>query len=100
MKIFINAIREINKTLNFLIIFETTLNTAVFFLVVYLLLSLINLYPLLALIPALVYFAARMYTHSKADKRIIVENKYGPLREKLRTAAEHRQGKSCCGRAA
>src|SRR3989338_4930364 len=89
MKTFIKVVKEINNTLNFLIIFETALNTAIFFLVVYLLLSLINLYPLLALIPALVYFAARMYTHSKADKRIIVENKYGPLREKLRTAADN-----------
>jgi|SRR3989338_963374 len=89
MKIFINAIREINKTLNFLIIFETTLNTAVFFLVVYLLLSLINLYPILALIPALVYFSARMYVNFKRDKRIIVENRYEPLKEKLRTAADN-----------
>ena len=89
MKTFINAIKEINRTLNFLIIFETALNAAIFFLVIYLLLSLINLYPVLAIIPALVYFAARMYTNSKADKRIMVENKYGPLKEKLRTAADN-----------
>src|SRR3989338_1494921 len=89
MKTFIKVVKEINNTLNFLIIFETALNAAIFFLVVYLLLSLINLYPILAIIPALVYFAARMYTNSKRDKRMIVESKYGPLKEKLRTAADN-----------
>lgn len=89
MKTFIKVVKEINNTLNFLIIFETALNAAIFFLVVYLLLSLINLYPILAVIPALVYFAARMYANSKRDKRVIVENKYAPLKEKLRTAADN-----------
>jgi len=89
MKTFIKVVKEINNTLNFLIIFETVLNAAIFFLVVYLLLSLINLYPILAVIPAAVYFAARMYSNSKTDKRVIVENKYGPLKEKLRTAADN-----------
>lgn len=89
MKTFIKVVKEINNTLNFLIIFETALNAAIFFLVVYLLLSLINLYPILAVIPAAVYFAARTYANSKADKRVIVENKYAPLKEKLRTAADN-----------
>lgn len=89
MKTFIKVVKEINNTLNFLIIFETALNASIFFLVVYLLLSLINLYPILAVIPALVYFAARMYANSKADKRVMVENKYEPLKEKLRTAADN-----------
>ncbi len=89
MKIFPKALKEINRTLNFLIVFETLLNTAIFFLVVYLLLSLINLFPILAIIPAVVYFAARLYTNSKRDKRVIVEKKYEPLKEKLRTAADN-----------
>jgi len=89
MKNFIKVIREINRTLNFLIIFETTLNTAIFFLVVYLLLSLVNLFPILALIPAMIYFAARIYVNSKIDKRVAVERKYEPLKEKLRTAADN-----------
>ncbi|MBI2208357.1 hypothetical protein HYU50_02575 [Candidatus Woesearchaeota archaeon] len=89
MKTFIKVVKEINNTLNFLIIFESALNAAIFFLVVYLLLSLINLYPILAVIPAAVYLAARMYANSKADKRVIVENKYAPLKEKLRTAADN-----------
>jgi len=89
MKNFINVIKEIHKTLNFIIIFETILNAVIFFLVVYFLLSLVNLFPILALIPALVYFAARLYVNSKRDERRIVEGKYEPLKEKLRTAADN-----------
>ncbi|MBN4049159.1 hypothetical protein JYT91_00930 [archaeon AH-315-M20] len=89
MKNFIKVIKEINRTLNFLIIFETTINATIFFLVVYLLLSLINLYPILALIPAIVYFISRLYINSKTDKRKVVESKYEPLKEKLRTAADN-----------
>lgn len=89
MKNFIKVIREINRTLNFLIIFETILNTVIFFLVVYFLLSLVNLFPISALIPAVIYFAMRLYANSKKDKRKIVESKYEPLKEKLRTAADN-----------
>ncbi|MBL7056168.1 hypothetical protein ISS07_04605 [Candidatus Woesearchaeota archaeon] len=89
MKNFGRVIKEINRTLSFLIVFETTLNAVVFFLIVYFFLSLVNLYPLLAIIPAAVFFIARIYTHSKLDKRKIVENKYEPLKEKLRTAADN-----------
>jgi hypothetical protein len=89
MKNFNKVIREINRTLNFLIIFETTINTVIFFLIVYLLLSLINLYPILAIIPAVVFFASRLYVSSKSDKRRAVESKYGPLKEKLRTAVDN-----------
>ncbi len=89
MKSFIKVIKEINKTLNFLFIFETILNAVIFFLVVYFLMSLVNLFPILALIPAIIYFAMRLYANSKRDKRKIVESKYEPLREKLRTAADN-----------
>ena len=89
MKNFIKVIKEINKTLNFLFIFETTLNAVIFFLVVYFLLSLVNLFPITALIPAIIYFAMRLYANSKMDKRKIVESKYEPLKEKLRTAADN-----------
>jgi len=89
MKNFIKAIKEINRTLNFLMFFETMLNTTIFFLLLYFLLSLINLYPILAIIPAVIYFAVRLYVNSKSDKRVVVENKYIPLKEKLRTAADN-----------
>jgi hypothetical protein len=89
MKNFVNVIKEINKTLNFLSIFDILINTTIFFLVVYLLLSLINLFPILAIIPATVYFLARFYLNSKTDKRLLIESKYSPLKEKLRTAADN-----------
>lgn len=89
MKNFVKAIREIDRTLNFLIFFESMLNTAIFFLVVYFLLSLVNLYPILAIIPAGIYFLMRMYVNLKTDKRLAVEEKYEPLKEKLRTAADN-----------
>ena len=89
MKDFKKAIKEINNTLNFLIVFESILNTTIFFLVVYFLLSLVNLFPILAIIPALIYFVIRLIKDSKLDKRKIVESKYAPLNEKLRTAADN-----------
>src|SRR3989338_2755146 len=89
MKNFINVIKEIDRTLNMVFVFSTILNAAIFFLSVYLLLSIVNLYPILALIPAAVYFALRLYSRSKMDKRKIVESKYEPLNEKLRTAADN-----------
>src|SRR3989338_5802620 len=89
MKNFVKVIKEINKTLNFFIVFESILNAGIFFLAVYLALSLINLFTVLAIIPAAIYFAMRVYTNSKMDKRRIVEGKYGPLNEKLRTAADN-----------
>ena len=89
MKNFINAIKEINSTLNFLIVFEAILNTVIFFLVVYFLLSLVNLFPIIAAVPAVIYFIMRMKIDSKKDKRKIVESKYAPLKEKLRTAADN-----------
>jgi len=89
MKNFIKVIKEINSTLNFLIVFENILNAAIFFLVVYFLLSLINLFPILALIPTVVYFVMKLRLNFKSDKRKIVESKYEPLKEKLRTAADN-----------
>ena len=89
MENFIKVIKEINRTLNFFMVFDTILNATVFFLVVYFLLSLVNLFPISALIPAIIYFVMRLYANSKRDKRKIVESKYEPLKEKLRTAADN-----------
>jgi len=89
MKNFINVIKEIDRTLNIVFVFSSILNAAIFFLSVYLLLSIVNLYPILALIPTAIYFALRLYSRSKMDKRKIVESKYEPLKEKLRTAADN-----------
>lgn len=89
MKNFIKAVREINRTLNFLTVFDGILNATIFFLVVYFLLSLVNLFPISAIVPAVVYFILRLGVKSRRDKRKVVESKYEPLKEKLRTAADN-----------
>ena len=89
MKKFRKVLREINLTVFFFTFFEAILNAILFFAILYFLLSLINLWPLLALIPAGVYFVMRMLSDSQRDKRKLVESKYGPLKEKLRTAADN-----------
>jgi len=70
-------------------IFEIIINSAIFFLVIYFLLSLINLFPIMALIPTIIYSGMKLREKSRSDKRKIVESKYEPLKEKLRTAADN-----------
>ena len=89
MKNFIKAVKEINRTLNFITVFDILLNSAIFFLVVYFLLSLVNLFPMFAIVPVAVYFVLRLAVKSRRDKRKMVESKYEPLKEKLRTAVDN-----------
>jgi len=89
MKNFIKLIREINRTLNGIILFETIIHTILLFLIIYLFLSLINLFPISAIVPTVVYFVFAIYTKMRKNKIKMVENKYEPLREKLRTAADN-----------
>ena len=89
MKQFADVVREINRTLNQMIFFENVVNTTLVFLVFYLILSIIDFNPLLALIPALAYLGFYSYMSFKSYKPGIVESKYAPLREKLRTAADN-----------
>lgn len=89
MKQFSSVVKEMNRTLNELIIFENVVNTTLVFLVFYLILSVLDFAPLLALIPAVLYLGVYSYMRFKAYKPLIVESKYTPLREKLRTAADN-----------
>lgn len=89
MKNFSNVVKEINRTLNQIIFFENMVNTTLVFLAFYLLLSLFNVKPLFALIPSLGYLCYYSYFSFKSSKPILVESKYAPLREKLRTAADN-----------
>ena len=89
MKNFIELIKEIERTLNEIILFETLIHTIILFLVTFLFLSLFNLYPLYAFLPAIVYFFISGRSKMKRNKVRIVENKYEPLKEKLRTAADN-----------
>ena len=89
MKQFSEVIKEMNRTLNELIIFENIVNTTLVFLVFYLILTFFDFSPLYAVIPSLLYLGFYSYMHFKAYKPLIVESKYAPLREKLRTAADN-----------
>ena len=89
MKQFSSVVKEINRTLNEIILFENIVNTTLVFLIFYLVLSIFDFRPLYALIPALLYLAFFTYTSIYSSKALIVESKYAPLREKLRTAADN-----------
>ena len=89
MKQFSSVVKEINRTLTELILFENIVNTTLVFLVFYLVLSVLDFHPLLALLPALGYLGFYSYMSLKASKPMIVESKYAPLKEKLRTATDN-----------
>ena len=89
MKQFTNVLREINRTLNQLILFDNIVNTTLVFLVFYFVLSILDVNPLFGLIPALLYLGYYSYFSFKSYKPILVESRYAPLREKLRTAADN-----------
>lgn len=89
MKNFPNVVNEINRTLNQLIFFENIVNTTLVFLVFYLIFSVFNVNPLFAFIPAFGYLGYYSYLSFKSYKPGMVESKYAPLREKLRTAADN-----------
>ena len=89
MKQFSEVVKEINKTLNEITLFENIVNTTLVFLVFYLILSIMDFHPIYAIMPALAYLAYFSYFSFKSYKPLIVEGKYAPLREKLRTAADN-----------
>ena len=89
MKQFQSVVKEINRTLNEITLFENIVNTTLVFLVFYFVLSVFDFNPLFALIPALLYLGFYSYMSFKSSKPLIVESKYSPLKEKLRTAADN-----------
>ncbi len=89
MKHFGGVVKEINRTLNEIILFENIVNTTLLFLVTYLLLSLLDISHFYAFIPAAIYLIVFTYIRFKRSKTLIVESKHEPLREKLRTAADN-----------
>ena len=76
MKGFIKVVKEVNETLNNIIVFEIILNSIMIFLMVYVVLSVSTLNVLYALLPAVVYFIVVSYERVKKNKARIVEEKY------------------------
>jgi len=89
MKGFIKVVKEVNETLNNIIVFEIILNSIMIFLMVYVILSVSTLNVLYALLPAIVYLIVVSYDRVKRSKARIVEEKYDMLKEKLRTAVDN-----------
>jgi len=89
MKKFKKVIKEINFTLNNIILFNSFLNAFLIFLVIYLFLSLFNFYQRYALVPAALYFIIRLYRGIKEKHLITVEKKYPLFNERLRTARDN-----------
>ncbi|MAG15997.1 hypothetical protein CMO88_02965 [Candidatus Woesearchaeota archaeon] len=89
MKAFKNAIADVRNTLNNLIIFDTSINTILLFLILLLVLSIFNLPLIYPVTISLIYFVYVLRKKLKLSKIKLVEQKYQNLDEKLRTAAEH-----------
>ncbi|MFH1849912.1 MAG: hypothetical protein ABH879_07070 [archaeon] len=93
MKDFKEVVKEINQTLNDILIFESLMSMIIIFLVVYIVLSLLFPYPYLnivvSMIPAFVYLVRSVVADVKENKIRDVEKKYPSLNEKLRTAADN-----------
>ncbi len=89
MKNFKSVLKEVNVIVDEVMAFDIILTSVLIFLGFYLGLMLINLNPWYALFPTLVYFAFLLYIDLNTNKYKIVENKYAPLYEKLRTAADN-----------
>lgn len=89
MKQFKKMVKEINTTLDQIILFDVAVSAILIFLSVYLFLALFNLYPISAVLPAVVYFLMAASKKMGISKMKTVESKYDKLREKLRTAADN-----------
>lgn len=89
MKNFKEILKKVNVIVDEVLAFDIILTSVLIFLCFYLALMLLNLNPWYSLFPTLAYFAFLLYIDLSTNKYKIVENKYKPLYEKLRTAADN-----------
>lgn len=89
MKGFKKVLKEVNFIIDEVMAFDIVLSSVLIFLGFYLTLMLINLNPWYSLFPTLAYLLFLFYIDIHTNKYKIVENKYAPLYEKLRTAADN-----------
>ena len=89
MKNFKQVLNEVNVIVEEVLAFDIILTSVLIFLAFYLVLMLLSLNPWYALFPTLAYLAFLLYIDVNTNKYKIVENKYAPLYEKLRTAADN-----------
>ena len=89
MKNFNKVLKEVNVIVDEVLAFDIILTSVLIFLGFYLGLLLINFNPWYALFPTLVYLSFLLYIDLNTNKYKIVEDKYAPLYERLRTAADN-----------
>lgn len=89
MKQFIQVVREIKSTLAGITFFFIFMDSVIVFLITYLILIILDMYPMAALIPAAFYFIYSAYEETRINKVRIVEKFYPQLNIKLRTAVDY-----------
>jgi hypothetical protein len=92
MKQFQSVVKDVNKTLNELILFDLIVNTTLVFLGFFFIFAILDFNGLYSLIPSSIYFGYVGYKKLAFSKALMVEDKYAPLREKLRTAEDNMEG--------
>ncbi len=86
---FKGVLKEINRRIGGVLVFDIILTTVLLFLLCYLALILFRLNPWYGLVPALIYFLFLLYKSIKTNKYRMIEKRYRPLQEKLRTAVDN-----------
>lgn len=89
MKKFTLVLGEVNNLLSRLFIADRVVESLIVFLGVFFALFFIKFYPGIAIIPGLAYLGITVFDDMKRKKWRLVEEKYKPLHEKLRTAADN-----------
>ncbi|MEA2036511.1 MAG: hypothetical protein U9O94_03320, partial [Nanoarchaeota archaeon] len=89
MKNFRKVLKEVNLIVDGVMAFDIILTSALIFLICYLGLMLVKLNPWYGLFPTLAYLIFLLYIDINTNKFKLVENKYAPLYEKLRTSADN-----------
>ena len=89
MKNFKKVLKEVNLIVEEVLAFDIILTSVLIFLGFYLVLMLLNFNPWYSLFPTLAYLTFLLYVDLNTNKYKMVENKYAPLYEKLRTAADN-----------
>jgi len=88
MNDFVPVVREVKGMLRKIALFNAAIDTIVFFLVAYCVLAIFNLFPVIA-VPAAILFFIRCYAKKYREAKLThVEAKYPDLWERLRTAAD------------
>ncbi|MFC1768426.1 hypothetical protein ACFLZX_01555 [Nanoarchaeota archaeon] len=89
MKKFHKVIKEVNFTIDAIILFDTLLNSLIVFLLCYLLFIIFTINPFYAALPAIMFFIITTYLDFEKNKATLIETKHPFLNEKLRTSFDN-----------